>query len=76
MPLVPCSERASTPAKLKGVVLAVLILKWCLVLSIFYGASLVHHNDISGGILVSYAFIALQVLLALTILPPVMADIR
>jgi hypothetical protein len=33
----------------------------CLVLSIFYGASLVHHNDISGGILVSYSLIALQV---------------
>ena len=54
----------------------VLVLKWCLVLSIFYGASLVHHNDISGGILVSYTFIALQVVMALTILPPVVADIR
>ncbi len=54
----------------------VLVLKWCLVLSIFYGASLVHHNDISGGILVSYTLIALQVVMALTILPPVIADMR
>jgi len=53
----------------------VLVLKLCLVLSIFYGASLVHHNDISGGILVSYSFIAMQVIMALTILPPVVADI-
>jgi hypothetical protein len=36
----------------------------------------VHHNDISGGILVSYTFIALQVVMALTILPPVIADMR
>jgi len=33
----------------------VLVLKLCMVLGIFYGASLVHHNDISGGILVSYS---------------------
>ena len=53
----------------------ILVLKLCLVLSIFYGASLVHHNDISGGILVSYAFIAMQVIMALTVLAPVLADI-
>ena len=42
-----------------------LVLKLSLVLAIFYGASLVHHNDISGGVLASYALIAMQVLSSL-----------
>ena len=45
--------------------LGVLILKMCVVLGLFYGGSLVHNNELTGGILVSYVFIALQVLFVL-----------
>lgn len=55
--------------------IGVLVVKLCLVLALFYGGSLVHHNDLSGGILVSYSLIALQVVMALSVLPPVLADI-
>jgi ATP-binding cassette subfamily B protein len=54
----------------------VLVLKLSLMLAIFYGASLVHHNDISGGVLASYALIAMQVVMAASVLPPVLADMR
>jgi len=54
--------------------LGVLVLKMCLVMGLFYGGSLVHNDELSGGILVSYVFIALQVIMSLSVLPPLIGD--
>lgn len=52
----------------------VLVLKGCMVLGILYGCTLVHDGELSGGILVSYAFIALQVVMAMSVLPPLIGE--
>ena len=54
--------------------LGVLVLKMCVVMGLFYGASLVHNDELSGGILVSYVFIGLQVIMSLSVLPPLVGD--
>ena len=52
----------------------VLVLKGCMVLGILYGGTLVHDGELSGGILVSYVFIALQVVMAMSVLPPLVGE--
>jgi ABC-type multidrug transport system fused ATPase/permease subunit len=52
----------------------VLVLKGCMVLGILYGGTLVHDGELSGGILISYVFIALQVVMAMSVLPPLVGE--
>jgi ABC-type multidrug transport system fused ATPase/permease subunit len=53
----------------------VYLCKMCIVFSLFFGGSLVYHDQVSGGILISFIFIVLQVVMAFSVLPPLVGEV-